>query len=111
MWFRIGTILALVGVFSRADPLPVLAVSGVAPAAPAAIATEPDGNSAWETVDSLKRSIFGGGEVASAPAEGDSSIWDPLEPVNRATYDLNASLWGAVIQPVTGAYRSTIPPA
>jgi phospholipid-binding lipoprotein MlaA len=111
MWFRIGTIFALVSVFPWAIAVPALAEAGGGPTAPVATTIERAAGSAWDTVESLKRSIFGGGEGASAPGEDDSSPWDPLEPINRATYGLNASLWGAVIQPMTGAYRSSIPPA
>jgi len=52
-----------------------------------------------------------GGAGAAPAARADSAVWDPLESINRATYNLNSMLWSAVVQPVTGAYRSNIPPA
>jgi phospholipid-binding lipoprotein MlaA len=54
-----------------------------------------------------------GGQVA-APAGTPvttSSVWDPLEQLNRGTYAFNAAFVAAVAAPVISAYRENVPTA
>jgi len=36
-------------------------------------------------------------------------VWDPLESLNRASFDLNAALSKVIAEPVASAYHSTVP--
>lgn len=46
---------------------------------------------------------------ASLPSGGGAAADDPLEPVNRAVFDVNLRLDDALIRPLAEAYRNTVP--
>ena len=39
----------------------------------------------------------------------DGTAWDPLESLNRASFDLNAALAKTIAEPVAAAYQSAVP--
>lgn len=47
----------------------------------------------------------------SAQTAATSAAWDPLEPLNRATYAFNVAFVAVVAEPVISAYRSGVPTA
>ena len=55
--------------------------------------------------------VSGCAEIPTDPEERAEAeaINDPLEPTNRALYDFNSALDGAVMEPVAEAYRDTVP--
>jgi phospholipid-binding lipoprotein MlaA len=59
---------------------------------------------------SLMTSLVGMAFVlaAAVPAIG-AEIWDPLESINRASFNLNAALAKAVADPVITAYQGNVP--
>jgi phospholipid-binding lipoprotein MlaA len=46
--------------------------------------------------------------AAATPAAAES-IWDPLEDLNRASFNLNAALSEAIAEPVVAAYQKSVP--
>jgi len=46
---------------------------------------------------------------ASVPSRGDSTVADPLEPMNRVVFDVNMAVDSALIKPLAEAYRTILP--
>ncbi len=47
---------------------------------------------------------------ATTPGVGDQATNDPLEPMNRAVFDMNTEIDTGVIKPIAEAYRTIFPP-